>query len=480
MKTAIVWFRNDLRIYDHEALHRAVEHFDQVLPVYVIDKEKLHKEAYGSRKMGARRMQFILESLADLHEGLQALGAGLHIALGKLEEVLPALCKEFKATAVYAHKEVTREEVHVEEALRLALGDGVALKFYWGATLYHINDLPFSHAHLPDVFTEFRKLVEKQSKVRNCFPSPKAVALPALEETGAARKPPFGNIPSLESLAFTSASIDPRAAIVLKGGEAEAWKRLDHYFHDSEQLATYKDTRNGMLGADYSSKLSAWLAHGCISARAIYAEVQDFERSVKKNQSTYWMIFELIWRDYFRFVATKFGDKLFYPGGIRDERPQVSHDDARIEAWKAGRTGIPFVDANMIELRETGFMSNRGRQNVASFFVKDLQQDWRMGAAWFEEQLIDYDVASNWGNWAYVAGVGNDPREERYFNMLTQAQRYDSGGGYVKHWLPELANVDARNVHTPWQLGKDEKALYEINDTCYDRPLLVPKGWEQR
>lgn len=475
MKTAILWFRNDLRIFDNEALYRAVENFDCVLPVYVIDKEKLDKQDYGSRKMGARRMQFILESLADLHEGLKGLGAGLHIAQGKVEEVLPALCAQYGATAVYAHKEVTREEVDDEDALKKALGEKAALKCYWGATLYHINDLPFPHERLPDVFTDFRKQAEKQSKVRNCFPTPKVIALPEVEGE---EKAALGNIPSLESLGFNLAPIDLRAAIVLRGGEAEAWRRLDHYFHKSEQLATYKDTRNGLLGADYSSKFSAWLAQGCISARAIYAEVKDFEREVKKNQSTYWMVFELIWRDYFRFVATKFGDKLFYPGGIRDERPSLWHDDARIEAWKAGRTGIPFVDANMIELRETGFMSNRGRQNVASFLVKDLQQDWRIGAAWFEEQLIDYDVASNWGNWAYVAGVGNDPREERYFNMLTQAGRYDAKGQYVKHWIPELDQVDAARVHTPWIMPKDARLLLGLENSVYAQPVLVPKQWK--
>jgi deoxyribodipyrimidine photo-lyase len=471
MKTAIVWFRNDLRLYDHEAISRAVEHYDCVLPVYVIDKEKLFQHAYGFRKMGARRMQFILDSLANLHHGLEALGGGLVVAQGKADEVLPALCAKYNATAVYAHKEVTREEVDNEDALKRALNDKVTLKFYWGATLYHINDLPFSHEQLPDVFTDFRKQVEKRSEVRNCFPSPASLRLPENVDLA-------GNIPSLQSLGFTPEPIDSRAAIVLKGGESEAWKRVNHYFHESELLATYKDTRNGLLGADYSSKFSAWLAHGCISPRAIFTEVTNFERRVKKNQSTYWMVFELIWRDYFRFVATKFRDKLFYPGGIRDERPQVLHDEARIEAWKDGRTGIPFVDANMIELRETGFMSNRGRQNVASFFVKDLRQDWRIGAAWFEQQLIDYDVASNWGNWAYVAGVGNDPREERYFNMLTQAARYDPKGLYVQHWIPELAAVEAAKVHTPWQLPKDARILMGLENSVYSAPVLVPKQWK--
>ncbi|MCA1750179.1 MAG: DASH family cryptochrome [Cryomorphaceae bacterium] len=471
MKTALVWFRNDLRTADHEALYRATENFDRVLPVYCIDENHLKESWLGIQKMGAKRMQFILESLDDLHKNLAKQGGGLLVVRGAPADVLPELCAEYGAEAVYAHKEATREERDEEEAVKKALDGRAEVKFYWGTTLTHINDLPFPHTELPDVFTAFRKKAEKQSEVRALFPAPESVHLPEGNRE-------LGELPSLSDLGLGTEPIDPRAAIAFKGGESEAWKRLNHYFGETQKLAEYKHTRNGLLGLDYSSKFSAWLAHGCISPRSIFYEVETFEREVKKNQSTYWLVFELRWRDYFRFVAARFGDKLFYPGGIRDERPHIWRDDARIEAWKAGKTGIPFVDANMIELRETGFMSNRGRQNVASFFVKDLQQDWRIGAAWFEQQLIDYDVASNWANWAYVAGVGNDPRDDRYFNILTQAKRYDSKGEYVKHWLPELSHIRPEMVHTPWLLSKDEKKLTEIENTPYARPVMVPDRWK--
>lgn len=471
MSTAIVWLRNDLRIADNEALYRACEKFDRVLPVYCIDEDRLHAPWFDIPKTGARRMQFILESLADLHESLASAGGGLLAVRGAPEKVLPELCGRFGASAVYAHKEVAREERDDEDAVEKALSGRAELKFFWGATLTHINDLPFAYSELPDVFTAFRKRSEKESEVRGLFPAPKAVSLPD-------GVPDIGKLPSLGDLGFTPAPIDDRAAIAFKGGEREARKRLHHYFGKTRKLAEYKHTRNGLLGLDYSSKFSAWLAQGCISPRSIYYEVKQFEKEVKKNQSTYWLVFELRWRDYFRFVTAKYGDKLFFPGGIRDERPRVWHDDARIEAWKAGKTGIPFIDANMIELRETGFMSNRGRQNVASFLVKDLEQDWRIGAAWFEHHLIDYDVASNWGNWAYVAGVGNDPRDDRYFNIMTQARRYDAKGAYVKHWLPALAHVPVENIHSPWLLGKDEKKLTEIENTAWADPVKIPKRWQ--
>ena len=182
-----------------------------------------------------------------------------------------------------------------------------------------------------------------------------------------------------------------------------------------------------MLGEDYSSKFSAWLSVGCISPREIYEEVKNYEKVFGANDSTYWLIFELLWRDYFGFYLQK--DKLRF---FRQASQLTS--TVGLNAWKEGRTGEPFIDANMTELRLTGFMSNRGRQNVASYLCNNLKVDWRYGAAYFEQQLIDYDVCSNWGNWAYLAGVGNDPRANRYFNTAKQAAIYDPQGRYVQLW----------------------------------------------
>ena len=199
-------------------------------------------------------------------------------------------------------------------------------------------------------------------------------------------------------------------------------------------MSVYKETRNGLIGADYSSKFSIWLAHGCISARSIYDQVEQYEREVEKNQSTYWMKFELLWRDFFKYTAMRYGARIFYPSGIKSERRRWNYDPKTVQQWIDGETGDDFVDANMRELKLTGFMSNRGRQNVASYLVHRLKQDWRAGAAWFESMLIDYDVTSNYGNWIYAAGVGNDPRD-RVFNTKRQAEMYDGDGEYRRLWL---------------------------------------------
>jgi deoxyribodipyrimidine photo-lyase len=199
-------------------------------------------------------------------------------------------------------------------------------------------------------------------------------------------------------------------------------------------LSYYKKTRNGLLGKKYSSKFSLWLAFGSISPVSIYHEVKKYEKEVTKNDSTYWLIFELIWRDYFKYISMKHGNAIFKLGGLLQKDYTWKINQKYVQQWIDGATPEPFVNANMRELALTGFMSNRGRQNVASFFAKEWHLDWRIGAAYFEAMLIDYDIHSNYGNWMYNAGVGNDPRD-RKFNVAWQAERYDPSNKYQKTWL---------------------------------------------
>lgn len=231
------------------------------------------------------------------------------------------------------------------------------------------------------------------------------------------------------------------------GGESAALGRVHEYFWKKDLVKIYKHTRNGMLGPDYSTKFSPWLASGSLSPRFIYEEVKWYEKEREANDSTYWVLFELIWRDYFRFLSAKCGNSLFHLGGPRKVEHRWSQEKTLFESWRDGHTGYPLIDANMKELSTTGFMSNRGRQIVCSFLVRDMGIDWRMGAEWFETCLLDYDPCSNYGNWTYGAGVGNDPREDRYFSIPKQAQNYDPDGEYVAYWLPQLRSLpkDKRN-----------------------------------
>lgn len=428
MKRSIVWFKTDLRLEDNETLVKAIAQSNEIVPVYCFDEAQFQTTEFGFKKTGSFRAQFLLESLQDLENNLRALGSGLIIVKGKPEVTIPQIVLQYNASKVFAKREVAYEEKQTEQLLREALfKQRCEFETFSTSTLYHAQDLPFSIKDIPDVFTNFRKKTEKDATIRSIYQKPQNINSPKIPET---------IFPSLKDLDLEFIAIDSLAAIQFKGGESEANQRLHHYFFETQCISKYKETRNGLIGADYSSKFSAWLALGCISPRFIYHELKKYESEFGANESTYWLVFELLWRDFFRFMFKKHQSKMFLPSGIKSEKEiPKSVSDQFMENWINGGTGSDFIDANMIELKLTGFMSNRGRQNVASYFCNDLKLDWRYGAAYFEQQLIDYDECSNWGNWAYIAGVGNDPREDRYFNIEKQAAVYDKDKCYRNLWL---------------------------------------------
>ncbi len=428
IKIAIVWFSSDLRLHDNETLVRAIEQSEEIIPVYCFDEARFKTSEFGFKRTGNFRTQFILESLMDLDNSLRSLGSGLTIVRGKPEEELLKLVQKYKVKKVFAKREVAHEEKITQQIVEKNLWKiDCELETFSTSTLYHALDLPFSIKDIPDVFTTFRKKVEKESSIRTVFEKPLTIKSPAI---------PSLQLTRVEQLGVEKITQDKRAAIVFKGGETEGLKRMKTYFYETRAIDTYKETRNGLIGENYSTKFSAWLALGCLSPRAIYYELKKYENLHLANESTYWLEFELLWRDYFRFMMKKYHHRFFLQHGIQNKTDQLNqHNHELLQKWIDGKTGVDFVDANMLELKLTGFMSNRGRQNVASYLCNDLKLDWRYGAAYFEEQLIDYDVCSNWGNWAYLAGVGNDPRGNRYFNIEKQANDYDKNEAYRNLWL---------------------------------------------
>jgi deoxyribodipyrimidine photo-lyase len=462
----LVWLRNDLRLHDHAPLHTVLQGQLEPIFVYCFDPRQFGKTSFGFEKTGAFRAQFLIESVRSLRESLRSHHSNLLIRMGQPELVVPKLAKILGCEAVYFHKEVTSEELAVETALQQHLEElGIGHQSFWGATLHQPEALPFSIAQIPELFTQFRKQVEAKSEVAEPLPAPSH--LPPAPEID------VGDCPTLEQLGLEEAAVDPRAVQVFRGGEAEGLRQLHSYIWDKDRLRVYKQTRNGMLNPDDSSKLSPWLALGCISPRYVQAQVVQYEVERVKNDSTYWLTFELLWRDYFRWIAAKHGDRLFYASGLRGLKLPWKEDWERFELWRNGQTGYPLVDASMQELLTTGFMSNRGRQNVASFLTKNLGIHWHMGAQWFESRLIDYDVCSNWGNWNYTAGVGNDARGFRFFNILKQSKDYDPKGEYVRHWLPQLANIPGEKIHVPWELSRAEQKQYGVQlGVNYPAPVV--------
>lgn len=478
LRRAIVWFRQDLRLHDNEVLTQALAMADEVIPVYVFDERVFRGRTrwFDFPKTGKYRAKFIIEAVEDLREQLRARGSELVVRVGKPEEVIFDLARTCKSSWVCCNRERTAEEVVVQNALEKNLWTvGQEVVYFRGKMLYYTSDLPFPVTHTPDVFTQFRKEVERLVPVRDPLPTPDRIPLFSSDI-------PAGLIPTLQDFNHDEVIPDSRAVIQFKGGETAGLERLRYYLWETDNIKEYKETRNGLLGGDYSSKFSAWLAQGCLSPKQIYHEVKKYEAERGANKSTYWMFFELLWRDFFRLMAKKYGEKIFLQGGTKGEANEEWENDwESLRPWLEGETGVPFIDANMREINLTGFMSNRGRQNVASFLVKDLKVNWQMGAEYFESMLIDYDVTSNWGNWNYVAGVGSDPREDRYFNIIKQARRYDPQGDYVKHWVPELAGLPSEFIHIPDQLEFAEQEEHHLKiGSDYPEAMVATKKWDRR
>jgi len=415
------------------------------------------------RKSGYLRFNFLCESLKDLRKSCKQKGSNLLLHIGKPEEVLPLLVEQHKANHLIFQKEIASEELTVENNVEKALVDfDCNITAVWGKTLYHIEDAPFSPKKTPMTSKSFRLKLTKNTEVRPLIVTPeKLPASPYLRE--------WGVIPKAADLGFTKSEMQKPKQQVYIGGESNGLERLQYYSFEKEQLTSYRWTRNRSLGLDYSSKFSPWMAVGALSPRQIYWTVKKNEEEIKKNASTWWMIFEIVWRDYFKYLALRFDDKMFYKGGIRDRKTEWKSDFALFEKWKTGHTGIPFVDAHIRELNETGFMSNRGRVNCASFLTRDYQIDWRWGAAWFEHKLLDYDVCSNWLNWNTQA------TEIWYTNPVNQGIKYDKTGIYVREWIDELTNVPGPIIQAPWLLSASEKEQFSAGS--YPEPVEIYKKW---
>ncbi|MEK1905846.1 MAG: DASH family cryptochrome [Pseudomonas sp.] len=466
MRRQLLWFKQDLRLDDHPALQAALA-ADRLLPVYVLDTDALQPGPLGNPRLGVHRARFLLESLAALHGELRKRGSALMLIKGHPEQVLPRLVEQFSLQEVLTLEEIAPEERSQLVAVRSALGD-VPLRELNGNHLLRSEELPCSIEELPQVYSQFRELVEQRLPVFQPRPAP--TRLPALPEGAEAYCNP---LPSLSQLGLGEPLSVANSAFPFSGGEPAAQARLRDYLWLSQGVRQYKDTRNGLIGSEYSSKLSPWLANGSLSARRVVAELRRHESQYGRNDSTHWLWLEMLWRDFFRWTLVRHGSALFQAGGLKATARAPQQLDQRFTQWCQGRTGMPLVDANMRELAATGFMSNRGRQVVANYLVNDLQQDWRHGATWFEEHLLDYDPASTWGNWAYLAGISSDPRQKELFNALRQARQYDPDGAYVSLWLPELRGVPEHLRHTPFLLSH-----LQLDAMGYPRLDTIPESWK--
>ncbi|KAK5191154.1 hypothetical protein LTR92_008873 [Exophiala xenobiotica] len=540
----IYLLRRDLRLSDQPIFHeihklsqQPQKPFTHVLPLYVFSAQQVEVSGFlGDSeakspfpearsevgrfwRCGPHRAKFLAESVWELKSELEKLGSGLHIRVGMLGQVVRDLLEQIKqqrgeisVSAIWMTEEEGVEEKREERNVRKeAEKAGVDFKL-WLDEKYFIDDrdLPFDRPmDLPDVFTSYRKSVEPlRDAPRKTVPRPSS--LPSMPPFVPSQSLPFSipdtyeklesalMKPLLEKSPLASPTSFPphvESAHPFHGGCIAGWKRIQSLI-GSGAMTHYKDTRNGLLGTDFSTKLSAWLALGCITARQIHAQLLDFEDGRDsqykgtegygkgENKGTAAVRFELLWRDYMRLCTRKFGPRLFRLEGFRNDcsypwktpgtksgGPEV---DSMVERFLRGTTGTSLIDASQRELFLTGYTSNRARQNVASFLAKHLGINWKLGAEWYECMLTDYDVSSNWGNWQYVAGVGNDPRgEARVFNPVKQAYDYDPQGEYCKAWVEEVRALDEpQEIFQPWKVSTERRRELELEGLeMVERPL---------
>ncbi|MBS8268299.1 DASH family cryptochrome [Halomonas litopenaei] len=418
METELVWLRGELRLADNPLLDIAPS-VSERLVVFVIDEALLDgTSADGVAGIGARRLRFLWQCLKELRGTLLKKGSDLLVAVDEPVSLVARLAEQYQVTRVVASEAAGGDDQL--ERLARCLPRQCRLERRGAGTLWTSQTLPMTLDEVPASWSAFRRRLGEASPRSHSRPAP--ATQPAWPE-----RAPRG-LPSLQRLSREADALNDvpdSAGLAFVGGEAPAWQRLDDVVWESDLLATYQQTRNGLIGAGFSSRLSPWLALGCVSATQVLEALREWEDRRGANASSRHFYHELLWREYFHWAARQEGKALFGD-------PPSSPGPA-FECWRLGATGQPLIDAAMRELTVSGWLSNRARQLVASYLVHDLGEDWRHGAAWFERCLIDHDVASNWGNWKYIAGVGRNAKP-RIFDIDEQSRRYDPDERYVRHW----------------------------------------------
>ncbi|MFZ4698321.1 MAG: DASH family cryptochrome, partial [Phycisphaerales bacterium] len=360
----------------------------------------------GVVRASPRRMGHLLQAIDELRDAWRSHGSALFVVRGDPWECVSALAARLGVRQVHTAPclafDERRENEMTERALAAA---GVKLLVHDETTMIAEDDLPFAIDQLPEVFSNFRRMVEKSCRVRAPLAVPSLASLSdSLRADAEASSNATMAAADLLEAREAAVTTDPRAAFTVHGGRSHGLARMQRWFWETDCIARYKQTRDGLVGADFSSRLSSWLALGTLSPREVAAEIRRYEAERVANDSTYWMFFELLWRDYFHFWVRRWQGRAFKASGVLGRTPCGAQDREAFLRWCEGSTGEPFIDASMRELAATGQLSNRARQNVASWLARSEGIDWRWGAAWFESQLIDFDVGPNWGNWQYVAG----------------------------------------------------------------------------
>jgi len=460
-RPSLVWFRDDLRLADHAALRAAMAHGQQVLPVYVLDEASAGKWGPG----GASRW-WLHHSLAALEADLALRGAPLILRRGAAIEEIPRLAHAVGAATVHTSGAALPWARRLDRAVASALQeDGVTLTRHRTTMLFNPATLRTKAGGNYAVFTPFSRACFTHAPPPSPVSAPDRIASVSLSSSTApaASKPPASSkqIAATPQVSKGLASDRLEAWALLPKhpdwaadwrtawtpGEAGAQLRLREFLTDG--LGGYAERRD-IPGQEGTSKLSPHLAFGEISPAQIWHAATTALHAGSKGAERF--LTELLWREFSHHLLWNQPDLPEQPLRPAFDGMPWRDDPAGLAAWQQGRTGIPIVDAGMRQLWQTGWMHNRVRMIVASFLVKHLLVPWRAGAAWFWDTLVDADLASNSAGWQWVAGSGADAAPYfRIFNPVLQGRKFDPDGAYVRHFVPELGQLDPRFIHAPWE-----------------------------
>ena len=441
----LYWFRQDLRLHDNPALCAALSPTQRLLPVYChLPTQRTTQEqadAWLPQPLSPLRQHWLRQNLDALRAELRARGSDLLELCGWPEQLLPRLAQRLQCAEIHCAYSAAPWEWRVEQAL---LHAGLRLRRCWQSGLFEPETLPFSLRAMPGHFTPFRQQLEAHALSVLRHPAP--LQMPPLPADWHAQLADDAVLQAAQmavaALPLATGPHNPCSSFPLgtpgwEGGSKAARQHLQLYLHSS-LLPAYRQTRNQLFGTEFSSKLSPWLACGALSAGDVAAALLALRQEHGDSEGRQWLWQEILWREFFHLRALAEPRRLFARAGAAarlNHRSQGQrHDPERLRAWCEARSGQALVDAGMQELRATGYLSNRMRQIVASHCVHELGCRWDAGAAWFEQQLLDFDVCVNSGNWLYLAGLGADPRGGRHFDLAYQADKHDAQGVYRRLW----------------------------------------------
>jgi deoxyribodipyrimidine photo-lyase len=458
---ALVWFRRDLRLDDHAALYHALKSHARVYCVFVFDTDIL--DALPSR--ADRRVEFIHACVLELAAALRELGGGLVVLHGRARDAVPKLAAQLKVDAVYANHDYEPAAISRDETVAAELAvRGAAFQTFKDQVVFEreevmtLGDTPYS------VFTPYKNAWLKKLDAFYLKPYPVRSYIKSL-----APPPLTTDVPTLATMGFETTNF---ASLNIPAGMSGAAKLLKDF---RARMDEYQERRDfpAIKGPSY---LSVHLRFGTVSIRALAAEAH-----ARASRGAQVWLSELIWRDFYFMILSHHPHVVGHSFKREFEGVVFDNDAQKFAAWCEGRTGYPLVDAAMRQINATGYMHNRLRMIAASFLVKDLHVDWRWGEKYFADNLNDFDLAANNGGWQWAASTGCDAQPYfRIFNPVTQSERFDAEGKFIRKYVPELAKVQGKFIHAPWTLGPiEQEAAGCVIGRDYPAPV-VEHDWARK